>query len=410
VAEQYFAVASLICALCTVLGSTVSRRLAFPLGYMLLAVPVGEALIPYLIDYTAAVTVTALRITGVPVLQEGNILTLPNATWSVVEACSGLRFLVACVTIGLPYAYLSYRSWKKRFAFVGASIAVPIVANWLRAYMVIMIGYMSDMRLAVGIDHAMYGWVLYAFVMFFLLWVGSRFRDPHSVCIVELGDAPAAARTSLAHNLLVGIGVVACASLFPIWASHVGLARELPLGRLEPIELPASLGRWGAVDQGPAARWEPRYVGADIVAARSYESAGETVRFHVALYSHEGPDAELVGHQNQLIQTDDPVWRQLAHGARATAHGEVDERLISSASGAILVWRWYWVAGHRTESPVWAKVIEGVRKLFGLPTPAAGIVVFTESARDVEGARRRLEDFAASALPELETRLGKAVE
>jgi exosortase len=128
-------------------------------------VPVGEALIPYLIDYTAAFTVAALRVSGVPVLQEGNLLTLPNSQWSVVEACSGLRYLIACVTIGLLFAYLTYRSWTRRVLFIALSVAVPIAANWIRAYLIVFIGYTSDMQLAVGVDHLIYGWIFYALVM-----------------------------------------------------------------------------------------------------------------------------------------------------------------------------------------------------------------------------------------------------
>ncbi len=180
VVEQYLAVASLIAVLYTVLGPTVSRRIAFPLGFLLFAVPIGEALIPTLIDHTTAFVVWALQLAGIPVLRNGNVLTLPNGVWSVVEACSGLRYLIACITIGLPFAYLMYSSWKRRAAFVALSVVVPIVANWVRAFMIIWLGYVSDMRLAKGVDHLIYGWVLYAVIMFLLLWVGSLFRDDMS--------------------------------------------------------------------------------------------------------------------------------------------------------------------------------------------------------------------------------------
>jgi exosortase len=55
---------------------------------------------------------------------------------------------------------------------VALSIAVPIVANWVRAYLIILMGYLSSMRLAVGVDHLIYGWIFYAAVMLLLLWVG----------------------------------------------------------------------------------------------------------------------------------------------------------------------------------------------------------------------------------------------
>ena len=42
------------------------------------------------------------------------------------------------------------------------SIVVPIVANGGRAYMIVMIGHLSGMKLAVGADHLVYGWVFSA--------------------------------------------------------------------------------------------------------------------------------------------------------------------------------------------------------------------------------------------------------
>ncbi len=219
VAEQYFAVATVPLMVWAIAGPSVSRRILFPLCYLLLLVPVGEALIPYLIDYTAAFTVAALRVTGVPVLQEGNLLTLPNSQWSVVEACSGLRYLIACVTIGLVFAYLTYRSWTRRALFIALSIAVPIVANWVRAYLIVFIGYSSDMRLAVGVDHLIYGWIFYAFVMCLLLWVGSRFSDENAPELRKTRAEPAEVRpSSLSRTVTIACAAVLAAAVWPVWA------------------------------------------------------------------------------------------------------------------------------------------------------------------------------------------------
>ncbi len=184
VLEQYFAVAAIPIAVWAVLGNAVTRQLAFPLGFLLLGIPVGEFLIPPLIDFTAAFTVAGLRLTGVPVLQVGNQLTLANSRWSVVEACSGLRYLIACVTLAILYAHLTYRSWFKRGLCVLASVIVPIIANGFRAYMIVMMGHLSDMKLAVGVDHLIYGWVFFGVVVLLFLpllpfqWILSRVRPP----------------------------------------------------------------------------------------------------------------------------------------------------------------------------------------------------------------------------------------
>ena len=108
--QQLFLITMIPAVVWTILGGQMVRALAFPLAYLLLAVPFGEALIPPLIDFTADFTVKALQLTGIPVYREGSFFTIPSGNWSVVEACSGLRYLIASFTLGTLYAYLTYRS------------------------------------------------------------------------------------------------------------------------------------------------------------------------------------------------------------------------------------------------------------------------------------------------------------
>ena len=95
----------------------------------------------------------------------------------MVEACSGLRYLIASFTLGTLYAYLTYRSLARRLVFIALSLIVPIVANGIRAYLIVMTGHLSDMQLAVGVDHLIYGWVFFGFVMLLLFWIGSFWRE-----------------------------------------------------------------------------------------------------------------------------------------------------------------------------------------------------------------------------------------
>ena len=104
--EQFFLIAMIPAAVWAILGNRMVWALAFPLAYLLLAVPFGDALILPLIDFTADFTVTALQLTGIPVYREGSFFSIPSGNWSVVEACSGLRYLIASFTLGTLYAYL----------------------------------------------------------------------------------------------------------------------------------------------------------------------------------------------------------------------------------------------------------------------------------------------------------------
>jgi exosortase A len=121
-----------------VLGFAVASAILFPLLFLYFAVPVGEFMLPYMMEWTADFTVYALRLSGIPVFREGLQFVIPSGSWSVIEACSGVRYLIASFMVGTLFAYLNYRSTKRRVIFIIASLLIPIVANWLRAYMIVM--------------------------------------------------------------------------------------------------------------------------------------------------------------------------------------------------------------------------------------------------------------------------------
>ena len=170
VLEQLAFVAILVSGIWAIIGNAMAARAAFPLLFLFLAVPMGAELIPPLMNLTATTTEYLVRASGVPLYREGMYLYLPTGTWSVIAECSGVRYLIASFTLGLIYAYLTYSSLQRRLLFVIASIVVPILANSLRAYGVVMMGHLSDMRLGVGVDHLVYGWGFFGLVMVCLLY------------------------------------------------------------------------------------------------------------------------------------------------------------------------------------------------------------------------------------------------
>ena len=76
-------------------------------------------------EKTADFVVLALQATGIPVYREGLWFVIPSGQWSVVDACSGVRYLIASFMVGSLFAYLNYRSLRRRAVFVLVSILLP---------------------------------------------------------------------------------------------------------------------------------------------------------------------------------------------------------------------------------------------------------------------------------------------
>jgi exosortase len=110
----------------------------------------------------------ALKLLGIPVLREGNILELPNQSLSVVEACSGIRSLLSLTFLSLVYGYFfEKKMWIRVMLFV-ATVPIAILANGGR---VTITGVLAEVKpeLAEGFFHESTGWVIFMIALGILL-------------------------------------------------------------------------------------------------------------------------------------------------------------------------------------------------------------------------------------------------
>jgi exosortase A len=181
VITQLAAYGSLLCLVALVYGNQLVKAIIFPLFYMVLAVPMGEELMPALQNVTANISVYLVQLVGIPVYREGLFIYIPNGTFQVAEACSGIRFLIAMIAIGLLYAYMFYRSNYRRIIFVVISLVLPVIANGIRAFGIIYIGHKTDMEYATGADHIIYGWLFFSIVLILLISIGKMWREDDQI-------------------------------------------------------------------------------------------------------------------------------------------------------------------------------------------------------------------------------------
>jgi len=411
VIEQLAMVAMVPTVVWALLGWQTTRVIIFPLFFLFFAVPMGEELIPPMMDFTANFTVSMLQLTGIPVYREGTFFEIPSGHWSVVEGCSGVRYLIASVTLGCLYAYLTYRSISRRLIFAVLAVIVPVIANGLRAYMIVMIAHLSDMRLALVVDHLIYGWVFFGVVMALLFWLGTFWReDIAERSPADLRHASLDTARSLNKRSLTAMSGAALA-VMAIWPA-MGYMHEEDNGPVVvSLGVPAAQGGWQPVAE-PLSEWRPRYHGTDAVSDQTYQRGDRKVSVYVAYYRRQRQGAELINSQNVLIEQKHPVWRQTADSPHEVVLGgkrlEVREAKMRSAQQDLLVWYWYWIDGHTTTNHYLAKLWDAKAKLLGETGDAAAILVsaqFTDQGADAE---QTLGDFMGAMRASIETNLENA--
>ncbi len=404
VVQQFSLVAMIPALVLAILGWRVVRTLAFPFAFLLLAVPVGEELILPLMNYTADFTVAALRLTGIPVYREGTFFTIPSGSWSVVEGCSGLRYLIASFTAGCLFAYLTYRSWWRRLAFISASLLVPIVANWVRAYLIVMIAHLSSMRLAVGVDHLIYGWVFFGFVMLLLFWVGSYWREePAALPAAAESSHPAPVDASLARIGIASVLAVIAAGGWPLYSSHVDAAMST---KSRPsLAVPAPRDGW-ELENIALTTWRPRYQGADPALVQVYRKGDQRVLLFIGMYRGQRPGADLLTTQNIMVVQKHPVWSDVGASHHVERIGEavvpLRETRLRSVAQRLLVWDWFVIDGRRLSNRYFGKLLLAWEKLTGHPDDGAAVILATPSEENIDHAQAVLRSFGDAMLPAID--------
>ena len=176
-------------------GPTHLRILAFPLGFLLLMVPLpaivfNQIAFPLqLLASNAGEWVIATA--GVPVLRDGNILQLPSRTLEVAEACSGIRSLISLLMLSILLGYFTERRLWRRLILAVATIPLAIVANAIRVAGTGLASEWISSDAADGFFHTFSGWLMFLVTCAGLLAIQKalprgRLRTPTSRLALEV--------------------------------------------------------------------------------------------------------------------------------------------------------------------------------------------------------------------------------
>ncbi|WP_299614822.1 exosortase A [Pelagibius sp.] len=384
------------------MGWAVVRQMIFPLFFLIFAVPMGAEIVPLLQRITADITVFLLRASGMPTFLSGVLIEIPSGSFVVADVCSGVRFLITALVLGTLAIHLFFRSWLRRAAFLLLCLVVPILANGLRAYGIIMLAHWSDYRVAISVDHLVYGLIFLTLVLMILVGLGALFRDHWP------GEEPVPAAVASATGVRLSSSVAAFALAVlllgggKVWTHGV----TAPPDNAGPIELAALHpgGEW-VLDGGTHADWQPHFRGADSQFLRSFNAPDGEVVLFVAHYAYQRDGHEIIAGGNSFVGrgTGRQVTRfEQTEVALADRRWAVREILVQTVQGPRLIWFWYEVGGTQTASAVVGKLLEIWHTISGGSRSATAFALSTAPADDLRASRARLTAFL-SALEETQS-------
>jgi EpsI family protein len=342
------------------------REMWFAVAFLFFMVPIWDfALEPMYLPLqvlAAKLGAQMLAAFGIPVLQEGRLLILPNQSVEVSYACSGINFLMSLLAIGVLLAYLLRAGVWRRLFLVAFAVAVALLANPARVAFVVYT-YYSGVA-SPNKSHLWQGMVVSvgAFAVLFLVadWLGRKGRaEPARQPVARTAPPP----TTAGRHAGVWLAVLASACL-----AAAGLMRPLDrpapsLASLQLNSIPIEIGGWTAARS--QAGFDPIVpAAADDELLREYRGpSGAAVQLYIGRASH------LLGHPAALAYLSDKFSGIQAISIRLPSGAVIDARSAvfdQFGRGAVVVY-WFQLGRLHTTSHALAKLYAAWSSVTGGP-------------------------------------------
>lgn len=225
--EHFLIVGMFQAIVVTLLGWRFYRAVLLPMNYLWLMVPTGTLFFPVLQKIATVISVWLLWASGIPVFNEGEIISVTTGDYYIAEGCSGLNFILSTLALAPLYAVFVYNSIGKRLVAVSIAVVVSVIANAVRIYAIIALAEFTDRRIDIVDDHLLYGWGFFLLVLAIMGWIGLRFADPEEpkVKVPEGELPPHPVRKIVVFSLIAALAL----SMMPLYSAAARSA-EPPSG------------------------------------------------------------------------------------------------------------------------------------------------------------------------------------
>ena len=362
---------------------------------------------------SSQIGVAVIRLFGISVYLEGNVIDLGSYKLQVVEACSGLRYLLPLLTLGVVVVSMIRGALWMRILLVVSTVPITVLMNSFRIGIIGVLVDRFGIAQAEGFLHDFEGWIVFMSCFAILLaetWLLMRLTGDRRRFVelfsrdraVQSEDARWSAPRRVGPQLPIGLLLV-LGSLWPAYAIPGRL--EVRPERTDLTSFPLAIDRW----QGRRDRIEGMYLDLlkldDYLLADYARPADPPVNLYVAYYASQrtgqavhSPSSCLPGAGWQMTQF---AQRELSDAQIAGHPLNVNRAIIQLGEQRQLVYYWFQQRGRVITNEYLVKAYLLWDSLRRNRSDGALVRVITplKTGEDVAMADARLSDFTRSAVP-----------
>lgn len=361
--------------------------------------------------------VAVIRLVGIPVFMEGNLIDLGSYQLAVVEACSGLRYLFPLTSFGfLCAALFEAPAWQRAIVFL-STVPITILMNSFRIGMIGILVTFGGTEQAEGFLHDFEGWAVFmacVAILFLEMFVMARLSGRRLLRTLRMDTPPMGELLALLTGQTARRATVATVAVAvlagTVLADAVEERQSLIPQRVSLLTFPLLLGEWRGIEQ-PLDRELIDAVAADdeLAAVFSRESEPNPVALWIAYYAAQRDGRQV---HSPSVCLPGGGWKietiEVLNISGVRADGAplpVNRVIIAKGEDKELVYYWFAQRGRTLTNEyavkwyiIWDSIVmnRSDGALVRLTTPVEG-----GTAAGIERADQRLQAFARAIDPKL---------
>lgn len=336
--EQLMLLPILFLALAFAFGVKTLWQLRFLLLMPVFAIPIWDYLNNGLVQLASAIVGEMVRMIRIPALIDGSSIFIPSGHIMIADGCSGLRYLIISLALGYTISYLN--GYREKGLIISLLIAglLGLLANWIRIFVLILVGYHTEMQSSLMTDHETFGWIVFALICFPAIYFAPVIKRVHAPIGVA-GESVGFKRILLLALLLVPGFLIEklVAATNDATAPSYSLGDNGFVSHTSNLPLPPSL---------PAARLTQQFV------------APDNIYLQINQYIPQTPQDRLVPYIAR--QYDSQFWLQESVKVIAVGDKKVRVEQLRQKSGLkrVIQAQWFDVGGFTTATVAQAKLLQ----------------------------------------------------
>ena len=327
-----------------------AKALIYPILFIYLGLPFWDWARPFLQSLTVNAVQVMVNFTGITAYIHGNYIEIPSGTFKVAQSCAGLRYMLIALTLTALHSYLSFQAYLPRILMLLWGLSLSLIANWLRVYFIVLIGYKTEMQSSIVNDHDTFGWIVFGVTLAPMLYI--------TPWLAKLDTPPTPVKNKLAsHDQAIGVhntfsaGLVIIIMLVTSGLTNLSSFYSRNNYFSPP---PTRFSSWELATSQKS--WQPEFKNPTTFNNYNYINDEKQITLHIYHYEKQSETSELVSDDNSLTSLP---WREAKPEITELYNGDiVNKTIISDGNSTKLVFYWYRVGDKRSRARIHTKFLQ----------------------------------------------------